>query len=320
MKRAMAITSVVVMLFTMGAWTSDAWARAGGGKSMGNRGSRSASPPAERAAHPTSSAPQAGPQAAAQPPFQQRSGWMSGLMGGLTGLLIGGAIGGLLFGGLGGGSLFGSIGFLEILLIGGLLYVGFVYLRRRQQTTASPYGYGTPQEVERPSWPSSSQDTASATMGMAEGESHLARGLRHIRQMDWAFDPERFAETASDVFFKVQAAWTARDLSSTRDLLSPEMYETLRKECEALRMAQRINRLDNIALRSAQVTEAWQETGTDFVTVHLLASMLDYTVDEHSGQVYEGSRTTPVRFEEYWTFVRPCGPNAWQLSAIQQAE
>jgi predicted lipid-binding transport protein (Tim44 family) len=48
--------------------------------------------------------------------------------------------------------------------------------------------------------------------------------------------------------------------------------------------------------------------------------MLDYTVDEHSGQVYEGSRTTPVRFEEYWTFVRPCGPNAWQLSAIQQAE
>jgi len=34
--------------------------------------------------------------------------------------------------------------------------------------------------------------------------------------------------------------------------------------------------------------------------------------------VVEGSRAEPVKFEEYWTFVRPVGPNAWRLSAIQQ--
>ena len=75
---------------------------------------------------------------------------------------------------------------------------------------------------------------------------------------------------------------------------------------------------ENLALRSAEVTEAWQERGQDFVTVHFLASLLDYTVDECSGQVVEGSRTEPVKFEEFWTFVRPVGPNAWRLSAIQQ--
>jgi predicted lipid-binding transport protein (Tim44 family) len=69
-----------------------------------------------------------------------------------------------------------------------------------------------------------------------------------------------------------------------------------------------------------QVTEAWQETGQDFVTVHILANMLDYTVDESSQQVLEGSRTEPTKFEEYWTFVRPVGPTPWKLSAIQQAE
>jgi len=26
-----------------------------------------------------------------------------------------------------------------------------------------------------------------------------------------------------------------------------------------------------------------------------------------------------VKFEEYWTFVRPVGPGAFRLSAIQQA-
>lgn len=67
------------------------------------------------------------------------------------------------------------------------------------------------------------------------------------------------------------------------------------------------------------MTEAWQEGGRDFVTVGFLAHVLDYTVDETGTQVVEGSRTEPVRFEEYWTFARPVGPNFWKLSAIQQA-
>lgn len=321
MKRLLAITSVTLMLLTMSMWTSDAWARAGGGKSSGSRGSRTAAPPAERAAQPTPAAPHAGPQSALQPSMPQRSGWMSGLMGGLTGMLIGGAIGGLLFGGLSGGGLLGGVGFLEILLIGGLLYMVFAYVRRRQQPApASPYGYGqTPEQAQQP-WPSASQDAATATFSAAGGERDLDRGIRHIRQMDGTFNPEQLTETATEVFFAVQAGWTARDMSSTRGLLSPEMYESLRKGCEQLRDAGRINRLENIALRSVQVTEAWQETGSDFVTVHILASMLDYTTDATDTQVYAGSRTTPVKFEEYWTFTRPCGPNTWQLSAIQQKE
>ena len=71
-------------------------------------------------------------------------------------------------------------------------------------------------------------------------------------------------------------------------------------------------------MRSAEITEAWQETGQDYVTVHFLASLLDYTTDESGAQVLEGSRTEPVKFEEYWTFARPVGPNPWKLSAIQQ--
>jgi predicted lipid-binding transport protein (Tim44 family) len=77
--------------------------------------------------------------------------------------------------------------------------------------------------------------------------------------------------------------------------------------------------MENIAVRAVDVTEAWQESGRDYVTVHFLASMLDYTIDERTNDVIKGSRSEPVKFEEYWTFVRPVGPNPWQLSAIQQA-
>jgi len=46
---------------------------------------------------------------------------------------------------------------------------------------------------------------------------------------------------------------------------------------------------------------------------------LDYTVDETTSAVVEGSNSEPVEFEEFWTFSRPVGPNSWKLSAVQQA-
>jgi predicted lipid-binding transport protein (Tim44 family) len=247
----------------------------------------------------------------------QRSGWMGGLMGGIMGFALGGLLGSMLFGGFGGG-LFGGIGLLEILLIGGLLYFAFSYMRRRQQPApAGAYGYAPPQERETPSWQSESRYGATATMATAE--SDLERGIRHIQQMDSDFDPVRFRETASDVFFNIEAAWMARDMEPVRHLLTQEMYEQMQKDCDRLRLERRINRLENIAVRSAEVTEAWQESGQDFVTVRFLASLLDYTVEEGSNRVLEGSSTTPVKFEEYWTLTRPVGPHPWKLSAIQQA-
>jgi predicted lipid-binding transport protein (Tim44 family) len=46
---------------------------------------------------------------------------------------------------------------------------------------------------------------------------------------------------------------------------------------------------------------------------------LDYTVDETTGTIVAGSDATPVKFEEFWTWVRPVGRNEWRLSAINQA-
>lgn len=320
MKRSVALTAVMVMMLATLLWTLDAWARAGGSRSMGSRGSRSFSAPANPGSSPSSPSRQAVPPSGFQQQTPQRSGWMSGLMGGIGGFLLGGLIGSMLFGGMGHG-LFGGIGLMEILLIGGLIFFVMYYLRRRQQPApAGSYGYTPPYREEPTSWSSGSTASSTATMDAPGAGTDLERGLEHIRQMDSTFDPGRFAsDTASDIFFTVQAAWMARSMATARDLLTPEMYEQLQKECERLRAEHRIDRLENIAVRSAEVTEAWQENGQDFVTVRIVASLLDYTMDEMTNQVVTGSRTDPVRFEEYWTFARAVGTNAWRLSAIQQA-
>jgi predicted lipid-binding transport protein (Tim44 family) len=231
---------------------------------------------------------------------------MGGLMGGIGGFFLGGLLGSMLFGGMGSG-LFGGIGLIEILIVGGLMYFTLSYMRRRQEPTPA---------VSRDS---GSLSPSTATFEAPAAPTDLDRGVGYIRQMDGAFDTVRFADTASDFFFKVQAAWMARDMGAARDLLTPEMHATLQKQCDQLRAERRVNRLENIAVRSVEVTEAWQEGGRDFVTVCFLANLLDYTMDETGTQVMEGSRTEPVKFEEYWTFNRPVGSNLWKLSAIQQS-
>jgi len=319
MKRSLAITSVMVLVLASLLWVVEASARAGGGSSGGSRGSRSYSAPARPPSQVSPSRPAAPTSpAAASPaaPAPQRSGW-GGMLGGL---LVGGLIGSLLFGGLGGlggQGLFGGIGMLEIVIIGGLALLAFAWMRRRNMAPAGAPGSASGYSIA--GWPPAERSAPAATLEAPPEPSDLDRGLGHVRQMDASFDPTGFADTASDMFFKIQAAWTGRDIGKAAELLTPEMRAGLQEQCDRLRAERRINHLENIAVRQAAVTEAWQEKGQDYVTVYFLASLLDYTTDDGGAQVLDGSRTEPVKFEEYWTFTRPVGPNPWRLSAIQQA-
>jgi len=146
-----------------------------------------------------------------------------------------------------------------------------------------------------------------------------AAGLSHIRQMDSYFDENRFNDNAMDVFFKVQSAWMNRDLAPVGALLSEEMRRVFQEDIDKLLNEKRVNRLENIAVRSVEITEAWQEQGQDYITARIYANLLDYTTDAGTGEVVTGSKTDPVKFEEYWTFTRPVGNNPWRLSAINQA-
>jgi predicted lipid-binding transport protein (Tim44 family) len=319
MKRWIAMIALISLTVLPALWVADAWARAGGGSSSGSRGSRSYSAPSSPSSSPTSPSRQSpAPPSSFQQSPSQRSGWGAGIGGMLGGLVLGGLIGSLLFGGM--GHMGGGIGLLEIILMAALAYFAFSFFRRRQAATAAPAGYADPGSMGA-SWrpEPTSRSTAVLDAPAPAADADLARGVSHIRQMDPGFDSARFSEPASDAFFRVQAAWMARDMGSVRTALTEEMLATMQAQCDQLRAQRRVNRLENIAVRSVEVTEAWQEGGQDFVTVRFLANLLDFTTDESGTQLVEGSRTEPVKFEEYWTFTRPVGPGPWRLSAIQQA-
>jgi predicted lipid-binding transport protein (Tim44 family) len=111
-------------------------------------------------------------------------------------------------------------------------------------------------------------------------------------------------------------AWVTRDMGPLRDRVMPELHGALQAQCEQLRSTRRVNRIDEVEI-TATVTEAWQESGRDYVTAYIGGSLVDYTVDEGHDSLVAGSRTKPRAVAELWTFTRPAGLNFWMLSAIQ---
>ena len=233
---------------------------------------------------------------------------------------MGGILGGLLLRGLGFGGDFagegGGIGLFEILLIGILLYGVYWFFKKRRQAAVVGGDYQSSFETIEPYQTTYRESYEEPS----EGEWDSERGLSYIRQMDPSFDEKKFKDLSMDHFFKIQGAWANRDISGVKNLLTEEMFRIIQEDEERLKSERRINRLENIAVRSVDIVEAWQESGRDYITVRFYASLLDYTIDEMTVQVISGSKTEPVKFEEYWTFTRPVGNNPWKLSAINQAE
>jgi len=305
---------------------SEVFARAGGGRSSGSR-SYSSGGSTSGSTSPTQPSPsqqkqyqQTQPSQPVPPASPSRS-FFSGLMGGM----VGGLLGGMLFSSLGfagsGSGFGGGFGLSDIFLI--LVILGIIYFvvkRFRSRQTlqmsmagagGSPYSYPGPGPSPGP------------ILGPPPAEKDFKSGpspdvLRHIKAMDPTFDEKAFKDQAGDMFFKIQGAWTRRDLKGICSLLAPTMHEVFKEQMDRLIADQEINRLENIAMREVEIVEAGQERGEEYVTVKFYANLLDYTVQEKTGQIVAGSSSDPVKFVEYWTFTRNVGEKKWALGGITQ--
>ncbi len=351
--RLVRLFSILFVLMFL-AWTMPAQslARAGrgmsGGGSFGSRGSRSSTPvtpytpPSSSVPRTTPYTPGYQPATPVRPPTTpygnlppaspgSSGGFWRNVGGGLMGGFAGGMLSNWLFGGGGGGGGTpaqggasgtaagggGGFGFFELILLVGIGYILYRFLIKKPKEDAA----GAPGAYQ--------SSTASGTLqapyheqtpSLSEPERDLDTGLGHIKSMDPLFTEEKFKDRAMDFFFKIQGAWVDRDMSTVKHLLTPEMLRLLQEDADKMRQEGQINKIENIAVREVNLTEAWQESGQDYITFRVYANLLDYTINEKTGDIVTGSKTDPVKFEEYWTFTRAVGNNPWQLSAINQAE
>ena len=180
-------------------------------------------------------------------------------------------------------------------------------VRARTHSTAA----GPPRGLRRPLH-ASFQDIA--------GPDEETTGLAAIRRTDPGFDEAHFLEVASDVFFKIQAGWTRRDFAAIRHLLGSQLAAEYEGHFRDMAARGQLNKLENISIRKVAIADAGSDGREDYVTVLFTANLLDYTVDERTGAVLEGSTSQPVKFAEEWTWARPVHTDNWLLERIQEVQ
>lgn len=304
------IVSLTALLFafllTAPLVSDDAEARSrGGGRSFSSsRSNSSATKPPQKS----------NPNQPSQTMNAPRTG--SSFMRGLGGGLLGGFLGSMLLGGMsnaGGMGGFGGsgIGLFEILIFGGIAYFLFRKFARRPKAVSdgSSYGYSQPDDAVQGSGAPRPIDTRGMAFSRS-GPSGTPAGEPDI-------DPEAFREFAQDVFFKVQAAWTRRDIAVMEQYLGRDLLKEYEGHFNDLKHRGEINRLENIAVRKVEIVDSGDMDGEEFIIVRFTANLLDYTVDEATGKVIKGDPAEPVKFDEKWAFARPRGTTEWKLEGIQ---
>ena len=159
--------------------------------------------------------------------------------------LLGGLAGGLLFRSLFGGPSAqsgtgagatggGGIGLMDILLLAGIAYLIYWYIKKKRREAEATAGYyqssGNVELPPQPQYPPVYDQPQAAALG---SDQDLERGLANIRQYDPYFDEAKFQEWGTDTFFKIQGAWANRDMATVRTLLTDEMYRIFQGDAEA---------------------------------------------------------------------------------------
>lgn len=255
--------------------------RMGGGKSFGTR-------PQYRQSTPSPSMPSQGatpsPQGGAFNQTARRPGLFGGLGGMLGGMLMGGLIGSLLFGGG-----FTGPGLLDLLLVGGGLFLLFRVLKARRMASQT-----VPPAFER-------------TVGHADYDTAATGYTPLTADRPADFDEREFLDGARTAYVRLQASWDRRDLEDIRQFTSPQVWEELRLEAEKDPLPGKTE----IVYVNASVVKV-EKIAADIVVSVLFDALLRESPEQQKPE--------PVR--EIWHFSRKeSEPGSfWKLEGLQQVE
>jgi predicted lipid-binding transport protein (Tim44 family) len=231
----------------------------------------------------------------------QRGSARTGMMGMIGGLALGGMLGAMFFGGA-----FEGINFFDILIIGGIIALVFMFLRKKAPARQSNYATAS----ASPSNHDFAQDFSSSD-GDADIVDHEPR-----EPIGTALRPDinekTFIPAAKEIYIRMQQAWDSGDIDDIRKFCTAEISDRISQDMKSSTAEHRTE----VATLNAEIADSWMESDLEWVAVNYTAMLREQSMDDH--QLSDGN-TTEVN--EVWIFQHAPKSNdpIWYLAGIQQA-
>ncbi|HEY3317866.1 MAG TPA: TIM44-like domain-containing protein [Coriobacteriia bacterium] len=143
-----------------------------------------------------------------------------------------------------------------------------------------------------------------------------------LKAADPDFGEQAFYGRVNEMFMAIQHAWQARDMEPARRFLADQQFDVLQNGVQEYVRSGQVNKLDGMHVDRIDPVSVTAEGGYDYVRVLVTATVIDYTVDERTGELVNpgvlGDGKTPKTFQEYWTLVRKAGARTKAEATIKK--
>lgn len=131
--------------------------------------------------------------------------------------------------------------------------------------------------------------------------------INKIIAVDPDFSVMSFKQNATELYINLQEAWEAKDWKSIRTFESNSLFNTHRKQLQEYIDQGKTNILDDQDVRSVELADFYVDGDQEILIIRLNATCIDYTIDDQTGAVIQGDKTTVYKRSYYLQFIRKAG-------------
>ena len=126
-------------------------------------------------------------------------------------------------------------------------------------------------------------------------------------KLDENFDEQEICEKLANLYIQMQNEWTNRDIEPLRPYFTHTFFAQCETQVNQLKQLGRINYVERIAILGTELLGYKQVGGKDIITARLKTRIVDYTVNENTGEVISGSKTAEKFMTYEWDLSRTSG-------------
>ena len=130
------------------------------------------------------------------------------------------------------------------------------------------------------------------------------RPVEDLLDTDPDFDEAALCEQISNLYVRMQNAWTAKDFSVMRPFFTDSLYQQFDRQLQQIVAAGKTNHIDDIGVLDVSLLGWKEKDEKQWLTARVKTRITIYSTDDKTGEIVSGSRKEVKLMEYEWTLVR----------------
>ena len=128
-----------------------------------------------------------------------------------------------------------------------------------------------------------------------------------IRDTDPNFSEAAIKEKIANLYVRMQGAWQDKDFECMRPFMTDSLYSQFKLQLDEIVRSECTNYVERIAVLDIQLSGWRSDEVVDAIVALVNTRIVDYTLNDKTGKLVSGSKTTEKFMTYEWTLIRSKG-------------